>query len=104
MALFYLIAKKKVGDFEWSQVYSKIDSFRHECVNTFPISKQIDLPNNALGITASAKFQTQLDTVNQELLQILEFLWHGDFEIIDLYKGKIVTKSTYAEVMNYLAN
>ena len=102
MALFYLIAQKKVGGFEWGHVYSKIDTFRHKCITVFPISERIGLPNNAIGITASAKFRDQMDTVIQEVIQLLEVLWQVDFEIHDLYKGKAITKLTFSEVMNYL--
>lgn len=102
MALFYLIAKKKVGSFEWGNVYSRIDTFRHECITVFPISERIGLPNNAIGITASAKFRDQMDTVIQEVTQLLEILWQVDFEVYDLYKGKTITKLTFSEVMDYL--
>ena len=102
MALFYLIAKKKAGDFEWGDVYSRIDTFRHECITVFPISKRIGLHKNAIGITASAKFSEKMNIVIKEITQLLDVLWQADFEIYDLYQGKAITKSTFSEVMNYL--
>jgi hypothetical protein len=102
MALFYLIAKKKVCSFEWGNVYSRIDTFRDECITVFPISERIGLPNNALGITASAKFHDQMDAVIKEVKKLLEALWQLDFEVYDLYKGKAITKLTFSEVMDYL--
>jgi hypothetical protein len=101
MALFYLIAKK-AGDFEWGHIYSKIDTFRHECITVFPISKWIGTPTNAIGITANGKFRNQINIVVRELTQLLELLWQTDFEIYDLHKGRLITKSTFKDVMNYL--
>jgi hypothetical protein len=102
MALFYLIATSKKGDFEWGQIYSRIDTFRHKYVTVFPISKRIGLLNNAIGITANPKYRTQVNFVIKELTQLLDVLWDVDFEVSDLYMGKTVTKSTIAEVMSYI--
>ena len=102
MALFYLLAKSGIGDFEWGQVHSKMDTYRHNCITIFPISKQFDLPNNAIGITASSKWETQMPLVRQELTELLEFFWNAHFAVFDLYKGSLVTKSNYDEVMDYL--
>jgi hypothetical protein len=102
MALFYLIAKQKVGDFDWGQIYPRIDTLRHECITIFPISKQIGVLTNSIGITLSSEFKGQIKIVTQELTQLLELLWNAGFEIYDLYKGQIITSQTLKEVMNYL--
>lgn len=97
MSLITILAKSPhiIG---WESISSEIASLGLSEIEVFPIPMELGFEQNALGVSVHRKFKNK-EALLTEMYKLFKYLISMDFELTELYSGKLVNEQNMRSIV-----